>query len=234
MDDDDDRYDRLKREAFGKLADRAKEESVGSGISKTTRFSVDRVSFAAVSDLEKPAWSQNREMIDRLFTPIFRRSHECPGRDKPQCCRAEPDEACSPNWREREDPEWYALEINRYLSLVNQRLESVTPITAALAADEAFELGFLFSEALIKFRWDRFAKGGFASTKGGKRGGDQKKSQLRRKFSSKDTYDGVNELVARGELKMNAYSLIGESQGASLETIRKEYRAYKKLMGPRG
>lgn len=173
-------------------------------------------------------------MIERLFIPIFRCSHECPGRDKTQCCRAEPGEACSPNWQEREDPEWYALEINKYLSLVRQRLESVTPITAALAADEAFELGCLFTEALIKFRWDRSAKAGFASIRGGQQGGNHKKSQLRRQFSPKDTFDAVNALTSEGIGRMSAYSRVGRDQGASTATIRKEYGRYKKMIATRG
>ena len=228
MDDDDDRYDRLKREAFGEFADQAKEESVGSGISKTTRFSVDRVSLAAVRDFKQPAWSQNREMIERRFTAIFRRSHECPGRDKPQCCRAEPCEACSPNWHEREDPEWYALEINRYLSMVNQRLKSVAPITAALAADEAFELGCLFTEALIKFDWDTHAKRGKSTLHNAIEGGDAKRNANPKRGSIDETVAAVDALISNGSGRMAAYSVIAEQQGIALGTVAKEYQRHRK------
>lgn len=234
MADDDGLLDRLKREAFGKLADDAKVENVGSGTSLTSRMSVDLVAYADGNELNQMAWTENPALIMQLFTPIFQRSPICPGRDKTQCCQSGPGEACFPNWQAREDPEWYALEINKYLSQVNRRLQSVTPITAALAADEAFELGCLFTEALIKFRWDRFAKGGLASTKGGKQGGEHKKSQLRRQFSPKDTFDAVNALVNDGVGRMRAYSLVGKDQGTSAATIRKEYGLYRKMIATRG
>ena len=234
MADDENRFDRLKREAFGKNADEAKVENVGSGISQTSRISLDLLAYANEKDLTQPAWTETPAMIAQLFTPIFQRTRICPGRDKAQCCQAGPGQACFPNWQAREDPEWYAFQINKYLSLVNQRLKAVTPVTASLAADEAFELGCLFTEALIKFRWDRFAKGGRASTKGGKRGGDHRKSQLRRQFSPKDTFDAVNALANEGVGRMSAYSLVGESQGTSGATIRKEYGLYKKMIATRG
>ena len=234
MADDEDRFDRLKKETFGKHADEAKVENAGSGLSETSQISVALVAHADGKDLTQPKWTENPAMIEHLFTPIFERSRLCPGRDKPQCCLAGPREACFPNWQAREDPEWYALEINKYLSLVNQRLESVTPITAALAADEAFELGCLFTEALNKFQWDRFAKGGLASTKGGQQGGNYKKSQLRLQCSPENTFDAVNALVDEGVGWMRAYSLVGKDQGASLATIRKEYGTYKKMIATRG
>lgn len=223
MADEDDLLDRLKKEAFGKFADDVKVEEVGSGISQTTTFTVNLAKCVDGRDLKQPAWSENQALIEKLFTPIFQRSRTCPGRDKTHCCQAEPGAPCWPKWKEREDPEWYALQINKYLSLVNQRLNSVTPVTAALAADEAFELGCLFTEALIKFRWDRFAKGGLASSEGGERGGKHKKSQLRRQFSPKDTFDAVNALAANKDVGwMRAYLLVGKEQGASKHTIRKE------------
>ena len=234
MADEEDRLDRLKRGAFGRLADEAKVTSVGSGLSQTTSIAVDLVTHADGRELKQPAWSETPAMIEQLFTPIFQRTGICPGRDQPQCCQASPGKACFPNWQAREDPEWYALEINKCLVMVNQRLKSVTPIGAALAADEAFELGCLFTEALLKFRWDRFAKSGLGSTRGGKRGGDQKKSQLRRQFTPLSTFDAVNALVAKGVGQMQAYLLVGKGQGASAATIRKEYGNYKKMLAPRG
>ena len=78
MADEDGFLDRLKREAFGKLADNAKVENVGSGISQTTKITVGLAKYVDGGDLKQPAWSENRIMIEQLYTPIFQRSRTCP------------------------------------------------------------------------------------------------------------------------------------------------------------
>ena len=228
MADDENRFDRLKREAFGKHADEAKVENVGSGISQTSRISLDLVAYANEKDLTQPAWTETPAMIAQLFTPIFQRSRICPGRDKAQCCQAGPGEACFPNWQAREDPEWYALQIDSYLTLVNQRLQSATPISAALAADEAFELGSLFTEALIKFQWDAHAKRGKGTLDSAAEGGRRRRDANPNRLSASETITAVDALIAQGSSKMAAYSIVAEQQHVEIRTIRKEYKLHKK------
>ena len=228
MADDDGPLDRLKREAFGKLADVAKDENVGSGISLTSRMSVDLVAYADGNELNQMAWTENPALIAQLFTPIFQRSRICPGRDKAQCCQAGPGDACFPNWQAREDPEWYALQINKYLSQVNRRLQSVTPITAALAADEAFELGCLLTEALIKFQWDAHAKRGKGTLESAAEGGRSRREANPNRLSVVETVNAVDALIANGVRKMAAYSIVAQQQHVEIRTIRKEYKLHKK------
>lgn len=227
MADKGDSIDRLKGEFFGELADQAKSDIVGSGISQTSRVSIELARHVEKKAM-RPAWTENPEMVMQLFTPIFERSHICPGRGKTQCCQAGPGDACFPNWQAREDPEWYALEINKYLSLVNQRLTAVTPVAASLAADEAFELGCLFTEALIKFQWDTHAKRGKGTLDSAREGGNAKRGANPKRLNGEATAAAVDELLNGGIAKMVAYSLVGETQGVSEQTIGKEYRALKK------
>ena len=112
---DDDMIERVKRDAFGDKADLANSKVVGSGISETARISVKALDAPELlADMPQP-WAENREMIKSLFTPFFDRSFHCPGRDRPQCCQSADRQNCVPQWREREDPEGYAREIDTYL-----------------------------------------------------------------------------------------------------------------------
>ena len=206
----------------------AKAEVIGSGISQTTKVSADLKPQLFGLVLAQQPWTENPAMIAQLFTPIFQRSPICPGRDKTQCCQARPGDACFPNWQAREDPEWYALEINKYLSQVNQRLGSVTPITAALAADEAFELGCLFTEALIKFQWDTHAKRGKGTLDSAAEGGRSRREANPNRLSVEETVAAVDVLIAKGVRKMAAYSIVAEQQYVEIRTIRKEYKLHKK------
>ena len=203
-------------------------EITGSGISETKKVSAKLAPQLFSVWLTQQPWRENREMIEQLFTPIYQRSGACPGRDKGQCCQVKPGEVCSPNWLEREDPEWYAREINRYLSLVNQRLKSATPITAALAADEAFELGSLFTEALIKFQWDAHAKRGKGTLDSAAEGGRRRRGANSCRFSVEETVAAVDALIAQGSPKMAAYSIVAEQQRVDARTIGKEYKRHKK------
>lgn len=200
------------------------ESEVGSGISLTKRASLDLLSGRDILEAVLPPWAENRALIVELFTPIFQRSNQCPGQDKPQCCHAVGDQLCCPSWVEREDPEWYALEINTYLTIVERRLADVNPTTAALAADEAFELGCLFTEALIKFRWDKNAKRGAKTIASARDGGF-----ARRKRAMTDVIvAAVDDLLQRGKSKADAYRAIGKQQAVSAQTIAKAYRRAKK------
>jgi hypothetical protein len=229
MSDNDDLIEQAKHNAFGDLAHRSKPRVVGSGISETTKISLDvREDPSRINQMPAP-WTENRAMIVQLFEDILQRSRTCPGRDHLQCCGATVDQSCFPSWQEREDPEWYAMEISKYLGLVDWRLGEVTSITAALAADEAFELGCLFTEALIKFRWDRHAKSGEKSAVGSKVGGDNRRNAIRRQLGAQGTVDAVDELLQQGKKLGLAYKLVGKQQGVSGQTIGKEYRKAKKL-----
>lgn len=220
----DDDISELASEAFGGNTSQAKVTVVGDGISEATRISFDLLADPNQLDAIETPWSTNRSMIVGLFTSIFHRSRQCPGRAKPQCCQAEGERACFPNWKEREDPEWYAQEINSYLSMVENRLRLVTPTTAALAADEAFELGCLFTEALIKFRWDKHAKSGKKSGVGASRGGKAR----RRRPNVESTVAAVEMIIDSGKSKTRAYAIVAKQQGVSAQTIGNEYRLAKK------
>ena len=206
----------------------ARTEIAGSGISETRKVSADLAPRLFSARLAQQPWRENREMIEQLFTPIFQRSWACPGHDKVQCCQAQPGEACCPNWLEREDPEWYAREINSYLSLVNQRVKSGTQASAALAADEAFELGCLFTEALIKFQWDAHAKRGKGTLESATEGGKNRRHANPYRLSAEETVAAVDDLLASGMAKMAAYSTVAEQQQVGLGTIRKEHNRLKK------
>ena len=229
MPENDTPIERAKREAFGAKAHQAFVEQVGSGISETTR-----ISLIILHDLERlkhmPApWTENRDMIVALFTPIFERSWQCPGRDHARCCHAEGDQACFPKWREREDPEWYAQAINILLSQVNVRITQEGPLVPALAADEGFELGCLLTEALIKFRWDEHAKRGAKVAGGSQLGGEMRREANRARLTRAGTVEAVDALLAVGMRPMQAYRRVASDQGVGEQTIRKEYTATKKV-----
>lgn len=229
MPDNDDPIERIKRDVFGDKADLAEVSVTGSGISETRSISLN-----VLHDLERlertPApWTENRDMIVALLTPIFERSWQCPGRSDARCCQAEGDGACFPNWREREDSEWYAQAINLLLSQVNARIAQEDPLVPALAADEAFELGCLFTEALIKFRWDDHAKRGQKTVASAKLGGDTKRNANHARRSPTETVAAVDALLTAGVKAMQAYRRVASAQGVGEQTIRKEYVAAKKV-----
>ena len=230
----EEKIERAKREMFGEKVEFARDEVIGSGISETTRIALDAFhAFHPFDDGERviemtTPWVENRAMIVRLFGPVFARRAKCPGRDRPQCCRAEQRQACYPNWQAREDPEWYAQQINVYLSQVEDRLRDVTPVTALLAADEAFELGCLVTEARIKFRWDESAKRGAKSDAGSRLGGSKRRDANKLRKSPEETISAVDALLDQGRQKKAAYGEVAAQQGVSIETIRKEYKAVKK------
>lgn len=217
-----------KREAFGDKADLASVNTVGSGVSESTRMSLNLFHDPGLLEGLPTPWTENRDMIMRLFGPIFERSPQCPGRERAQCCQANQGQACFPNWREREDPEWYALKINSYLSVVNARIVQEGPLVAAVAADEAFELGCLFIEALIKFRWDSDAQRGAKIAVGAKLGGEMRRDANRNRWTPEETITAVEQLLANGIKPMAAYKTVADRQGVSEQTIRKEYRVTKK------
>lgn len=228
MPDNDDQIERIKRDVFGDKADLANVSVTGSGISETRRISLNVLhDFEGLKRLPAP-WTENRDMIVALFTPIFERSWHCPGRNDARCCQAEGDQACFPNWREREDPEWYAQAINVLLSQVNARIAQEGPLVPALAADEAFELGCLLTEALNKFRWDDHAKRGQKTVASAKLGGDTKRNANVARRSLTETVAAVDALLTAGIKPMQAYRRIASAQGVNEQTIRKEYIAAKK------
>lgn len=206
----------------------ARTKIAGSGISETRKVSADLAPRLFSARLAQQPWRENRDMIEQLFTPIFQRSWACPGRGKVQCCQAQPGEACCPNWLEREDPEWYAREINSYLSLVNQRVKSGTPASAALAADEAFELGCLFTEALIKFQWDAHAKRGKGTLESATEGGQSRRHANPYRLSAEETVAAIDDLIASGMGKGAAYGIVAEQQHVESRTVGKEYNRLKK------
>ena len=215
--------------AFGDTVKDPDGKVVGSGISETTRISIRGVEAVARLTNPPPPWFENRQMVVALFSPIFDRSHQCPGREMPQCCQADTGQSCFPNWREREDPEWYAQQINIYLSRVNDRTGQQGLLAAGLAADEAFELGCLFTEARLKFQWDVHAKRGEKIARAAKLGGDSRRSSNPARRSTEETVIAVDALIEQGIAPMTAYRRIAKSQGVGTETIRKEYKAANKL-----
>jgi hypothetical protein len=217
-----------KIDAFGDKAHLAGHQTVGSTISETTRISLDIILDPdLIANMPLP-WTENRDMIIRAFTEIFHRSYICPGADKPQCCSAATGKTCFPKWQEREDPEWYAQKINLLLSQVNDRIQQEGEQVPALAADEAFELGRLFAEAVIKFNWDKHAKRGLKSVTSGKLGGPARKANNRKRRLPEVTVMNVDRLIALGTPKIKAYEIIAKEQEVSMQTIRKEYSEHKK------
>ena len=228
MPDNDEPIEQIKRDLFGAKADLAQIKIAGSGISETQTISLNVLHDPERLERMPAPWTENHDMIVAQFTPIFERSFRCPGRDDARCCQADGDRACFPNWREREDPEWYAQTINLLLSQVNARIKQEGSLVPALAADEAFELGCLFTEALIKFRWDDHAKRGRKTVDSAKLGGDNKRNANPARRSSAETVVAVDALLAAGVKPMQAYARVARDQGVSEQTIRKEYTAAKK------
>ena len=226
MADDVPRLEQAEVAQFNDHAENSRLEVIGSGISQSTRISFDLLANPELLGTLPPPWVANRAMIVKLFTPIFERSFQCPGRSQQQCCQAVSDQSCRPNWREREDAEWYAQQITTYLSMVDRRLQNATSITAALAADEAFELGCLFTEALIKFRWDKHAKRGKLIIESAARGGEGS----RKRPGIEATVDAVDQLAEQGISITRAYTAVAKRQGVTAQTIAKEYRRAKKLV----
>jgi hypothetical protein len=227
MTSDNNLINRAMRDAFGDKVDLAEYKSVGSGVSETIRMSLNM--FDGLGAIEQlPPWLENRGMVVRLFTAIFERSFLCPGRDADQCCRAPLGVTCLPCWREREDPEWYAQEINKYLTMVDGRIAQGGLLAPPRAADEAFALGCLFTEALIKFRWDRHAKRGVKIVDGSKLGGAMRRGANPNRRDAAETVAAVDALLKGSKSLMDAYRTVAKQQGVSDQTIRKEYRAAKK------
>tara|TARA_B110001454_G_scaffold211112_1_gene226377 strand:- start:4480 stop:5013 length:534 start_codon:yes stop_codon:yes gene_type:complete len=172
-------------------------------------------------------WTENPNMIISVFENYFRRSRICPGTDDPRCCHALAGKNCFPNWVEREDPEWFAQKINLLLSQVNDRIQQEGSLVPALAADEAFELGCLFTEAILKFRWEPHTLRGLSSITSGRTGGPIRKANNQKRRQAEVTVMNVDDLIALGTPKMKAYKIISEQQGVSAQTIRKEYNKHK-------
>lgn len=215
-----------KTDAFGKAAHLAKVTTTGSTISETTRISLPLSDNPEMLENMAPAWTENRSMIEQWISLFLEQSRICPGRDDPRCCHTTPNRTCFPKWVEREDPEWYASKIHVWLSLVNNRIQQQGDLVPALAADEAFELGCLFTEALIKFRWDKDVKRGLAVLEGAQKGGRSNSKPSR--LSIEATVAEIDQHLADGKQKKLAYYLVAAQQGVSEQTIRKEYRRAKK------
>lgn len=216
----------LKAEAFGEAAHLAIITRAGSTISETKRMSIPLLAKPELLGEMAPAWTENRRMIEQWISLVLEQSRTCPGRDDPRCCQTTPDRTCFPKWVEREDPEWYAPKIHLWLSLVNNRIQQQGNMVPALAADEAFELGCLFTEALIKFRWEKDTNRGLAVVEGAQKGGRSNSKPSR--LSTEETVDEIDRHLADGKQKKVAYSLVAAQQGVSEQTIRKEYRRAKK------
>ncbi len=224
MAQDDERIEQAKRDAFGEKAGLAQAKVVGSGISRTVRLSLDLLAAPELVKALPPPWSENRAMIVGLFEAILVCSRQCPGRDRPQCCHATGDEPCFPNWQEREDIEWYAQQIDMQFSMLDRRLIEASPISAAIVADEAFELGCLVTEAQIKLQWDKHAQRGQNTVESAGRGG-----LSRRKRPGIDaTVYAVDQLMAQGKRITRAYAIVAQQQGVTDQTIAKEYCKAKK------
>ncbi len=217
----------LKADAFGEAAHLAKVATTGSTISETTRMSVPLLNPEMLRNMA-PAWSEYRNMIEQLIKQDLEQSWKCPGRDDLRCCQATPNQMCFPKWVEREDPEWYARAIHLGLSLVNDRIRQSGPAVTALVADDAFELGCLFTEALIKFAWDKHAKRGLTVLQGARDGGKGLRAANPLRQSTEATVAAVDQRLADGHSKKAAYGLVASQQGMSDQTIRKEYRRAKK------
>lgn len=228
MDEEIERIERLKRDAFGQNLALAKVKSKGSGISESLTISLDALHDPDRVSANGLPWTETPDMVRRLFGSIFLKSGECPGRDRLQCCQALEGHACFPKWIEHEDPEWYALQLSKLLSLIDDRIAHGGSMAPSLAADEAFELGSLFSEALGKFRWDAHAKRGQVTQESARLGGQLKRQGNRRRRSPNETIDAVDKLLAEGKSLTRAYAKVGKEQGVTAQTIGKEYRALKK------
>jgi hypothetical protein len=225
---DEDRIARAKRAAFGDKADLATAVVEGSGISETVRVSLDLRADPELLDRLPLPWTENRDLIVKQFQKSFESSFKCPGRDRDQCCRAEPGEPCSPTWRPHEDAEWYAQKINMYLSQVNRRIWEEGPLVSALAADEAFELGCLFTEARDKFLWGDHAEAGKGSSDGGKKGVKRRLEGFIHRESDQATATAVDALLARGMRKKAAYHEVARRQHQRPDTVRKRYERFKR------
>lgn len=225
--------DGMAQEMFGRKSHLATIKTTGSGISETKTMSAPLL--AVYEDLQNERqslelsapWSETRAMIVKLMGPILDCVRKCPGLYSEKCCHAEPGRSCFPKWREREDPEWYALKIHQSLGQVDVRIAGEGKLVPALAADEAFELGCLYQEALIKFRWDKAVKVGEKVIGGGKAAGDCRRFANSKRLSREETTAAVDALLAQGKTKMVAYGLVADQQGVTAQTIGKEYQSKK-------
>lgn len=188
----------MAQEMFGEKAHLATMKTTGSGTSETTTISAPLA--AVFEDYENTniylrssePWAENRAMIVKLMGPILDRARTCPGLNSEQCCHAEAGRSCFPRWREKGDPEWYALQIHRLVSNVDARIAAEGKLVPALAADEAFELGCLFQEALISFRWDKAAKVGEKVIGGGRAAGNDRRFARDKRLGYEETIAAVD------------------------------------------
>jgi hypothetical protein len=228
----DQEIEQAKREVFGDRAGFATTQVVGSGISQVTRISlsIEPANAKLIGEMALP-WTENRDMIQRVFGPLLERSRRCPGRDQPQCCRAKANQMCAPNWREGEDLEWYAQQINVYLTRLNNKILQQGDLAPAMAADEAFELGRLFTEALNKKHPN--ITSGVKVTAGGLKGAAIRKAQKLLRKAPEDTVRAIDKLFLadRRLKKSEAYRREAKEQGVNEQTIRKEYCSAKKTCG---
>lgn len=220
------RVEALKADAFGDAAHIAKVTTTGSTISETTRMSVPLLAKPELLRTMALPWTEHRNLTEQLIRRDLEQSRICPGRNDPRCCQATVNQTCFPKWVEREDREWYALKINIGLSLVNDRLKDVGPLAAALAADDAFELGCLFTEARDKFGWDEHAQAGKKSYDGGAKG----RQTLKKTTQEEDAtvFSMVQSLIKAGKPRMAAYKEVAKDTHVSWETVRKQYARYQK------
>jgi len=127
-----------------------------------------------------------------------------------------------------EDPEWYAQEINTYLSILNARTVAGSTHNPRSVADDAFELGCLVTEALIKFQWDRHAKRGLLTVDSAAKGGRARRDANPGRCTAEETVTAVDQLLATGMPVMAAYRAVAKAQRVGAQTIGKEYRRQKK------
>lgn len=141
---------------------------VGNGIPVRERISIrlenvpaDKIAELCDAVSETHTWEHERARVAELFAPLAPMFLECPaGTDRAdRCCGArditDPKCVCGgPNWREREDLEWYVGEAGKLLAQINSMVRASN---AGLAASYALELGELIAEAKFKDRWEKAA-----------------------------------------------------------------------------
>jgi hypothetical protein len=160
--------DRLK--ALG-----AVEETVGEGTTKRVRKRLTITSGATSEVLdevlklasESQTWEYQRDGVAAWLEKAWPLFSACPsdGKRAHRCCGAhgKGEQCFGPNWREREDLEWYIGEVQRLLTITN---EMVRVGNAKLAASYAVELGQILAEAKFKDRWEGDALAGRSRREG--------------------------------------------------------------------
>lgn len=208
-----------KRRMFGDKAHLAAYEKSGSGISTT-----HTISMPVLEDIERfnagiEPWLEHRQLIQSWYQPFLETYRQCPGRKKPQCSQSASDKPCWPNWRRRQDPQWYALKLKQLVDSIDGRLLVNHAASVANAVDEAFEAGSLLTEALNLFGWGKFAQTGKRVHLGGAKAAEMRTQKFP---SDEDILTEVREAMKTLRFWRPACRAVAKKYGMAADSVRKK------------